>query len=146
MFHRLAYVNRQVMRLNLLLLMAVSFLPFPTRLVAEAVRDTDAERTAVIFYGLSLFVISTLIGALWGVIARHRELLRPDVTDEEVNAILLRATPNIGFYALAHRGRDRRAARRGVRVPRDRGVERAAARAATRACPLARAGAPTASR
>ena len=87
--------------LNLLLLMAVSFLPFPTRLVAEAVRDTDAERAAVIFYGLSLFVISTLLGALWGVIARHRDLLRPDVTDEEVNAILLRATPNIGFYALA---------------------------------------------
>jgi uncharacterized membrane protein len=100
MFHRLAYVNRQVMRLNLLLLMAVSFLPFPTRLVAEAVRNTDAERTAVIFYGLSLFVISTLIGALWGVIAQHRELLRPGVTDAEVNAILLRATPNIGFYAL----------------------------------------------
>jgi hypothetical protein len=39
------------MRLNLLLLMAVAFLPFRTRLVAEAIRDTDAERAAVIVYG-----------------------------------------------------------------------------------------------
>ena len=31
------------MRLNLLVLMAVAFLPFPTRLVAEAIRDTDAS-------------------------------------------------------------------------------------------------------
>ena len=35
-FARLAFVDRRVMRLNLLLLMVVSFLPFPTRLVAEA--------------------------------------------------------------------------------------------------------------
>ena len=35
------------------------------------------------------------------MVARHRELLRPDVTDEEVNAVLIAATPNIGFYAVA---------------------------------------------
>ena len=44
--------------LNLLLLMAVSFLPFPTRLVAEAIHDSNAERAAVIIYGASLLVIS----------------------------------------------------------------------------------------
>ena len=45
-FRRLQHVNDRLMRLNLLLLMTVSFLPFPTRLVAEAIRNTDAERTA----------------------------------------------------------------------------------------------------
>ena len=30
--------------MNLLLLMAVAFLPFPTKLMAEAIRDSDAER------------------------------------------------------------------------------------------------------
>jgi uncharacterized membrane protein len=54
------YANRRVMNINLLLLMAVAFLPFPTRLVAEAIRHTDAERAAVIFYGGSLLVISLL--------------------------------------------------------------------------------------
>ena len=35
-FRRLRYANNNVMRINLLLLMAVAFLPFPTKLVAEA--------------------------------------------------------------------------------------------------------------
>ena len=78
--------------------MAVSFLPFPTKLMAEAIHDTSAERAAVIFYGGSLLVISLLIGALWGSIARDRDLLRPEVTEKEVNAILIATTPNHGFY------------------------------------------------
>src|SRR5262249_16780812 len=43
-FRRLRYANRRVMQVNLLLLMAVSFLPYPTRLVAEAIRSESAER------------------------------------------------------------------------------------------------------
>ena len=97
-FRRLRYANREVMEVNLLLLMAVSFLPYPTRLVAEAIRDPHAERAAVIFYGASLLVISLLLGALWGAVARRRELLRPEVGEAEVNAILRATTPNIGFY------------------------------------------------
>ena len=81
--------------------MAVAFLPYPTRLVADAVRDREAERVAVIFYGASLLVVSVLFGALWGTVARDRRLLRPEVTDAEVRAILRAATPNIGFYVGA---------------------------------------------
>ena len=43
-FRRLAFVNSAIMRLNIVLLMVVSFLPFPTRLMAEAIRDDSAER------------------------------------------------------------------------------------------------------
>jgi TMEM175 potassium channel family protein len=97
-FRRLQFANLQVMRLNLLLLMAVSFLPFPTKLVAEAIRIEDAERAAVIFYGASLLVISMLLGALWGSIARDRELLKPEVSQAEIDSILRATTPNIAFY------------------------------------------------
>ena len=89
------------MRINLLLLMAVSFLPFPTRLVAEAIRDQSAERAAAIFYGMCLLVIAVLFSALWGAVARDRELLHPEVTDDEVNAILVASSPSIAFYAGA---------------------------------------------
>ncbi len=88
------------MRINLLLLMAVAFLPFPTRLVAEAIRDADAERTAVVFYGLSLLMISILVWALWSSAARDRTLLRPEVGEEDVQRILRAVTPGLGFYAL----------------------------------------------
>ena len=98
MFRRLQYANKPLMSINLLLLMAVSFLPFPTKLMAEAIDSSDAERAAVIFYGASLLVISCLLSALWGSVARDRHLLRPEVSAQEFNAIALATTPSIGFY------------------------------------------------
>ena len=97
-FRRLQFANSWIMRINLALLMAVSFLPFPTKLLAEAIHDTDAERVAVIFYGATLFLISLLLSALSGVIARDRSLLKPEVRVEEINALLIATTPNLGFY------------------------------------------------
>jgi uncharacterized membrane protein len=97
-FRRLQYANGWVMRVNLALLMAVSFLPFPTKLLAEAIHETDAERAAVIFYGASLLVISLLLSALWQVIVRHRDLLKPEVSEDDVNAMTLAMTPSLGFY------------------------------------------------
>src|SRR5690242_7406538 len=40
-----------LLRANLLLLMIVGFIPFPTHLAAEYIHDEDAERVAVTFYG-----------------------------------------------------------------------------------------------
>jgi TMEM175 potassium channel family protein len=98
-FRCLRYAGSTVMRLNLLLLMAVSFLPFPTGRMAEAIRDTDAERAAVIFYGVTLLSISILLRILWGAIARRPDLLNPDVSSQHIRANLSAATPNIGFHA-----------------------------------------------
>ena len=97
-FRRVQYANRRVMNINLLLLMAVAFLPFPTRLVAEAIRHTNAERAAVIFYGGSLLVISLLYSALWRAVTSDRSLLKPDVSAKEVDAIARATTPNLAFY------------------------------------------------
>ena len=97
-FRRLQYANKRLMVINLLLLMAVSFLPFPTQLMAEAIHSSNAERAAVIFYGASLLVISFLFNALWGSVARDRHLLRPDISEEEFNSIARAAAPNMGFY------------------------------------------------
>ncbi len=98
MFRRLQWANQRVMQVNLLLLMAVVFLPFPTRLLAEAIHNEDAERAAVIFYGLSLLVIQVLLSVLWAIVARDRSLLQPGVSSAEVSAIMRAATPNLGFY------------------------------------------------
>jgi uncharacterized membrane protein len=101
LFRRMEYVNNDVMRVNLLLLMAVSFLPFPTHLLAETInRSESSERAAVIFYGASLLVISCLFAILWRVAARDRKLLKSDVTDAEVNAIGQATTPSLGFYIV----------------------------------------------
>jgi uncharacterized membrane protein len=97
-FRRLHYANNAVMRVNLALLMAVSFLPFPTRLVAEAITSGSAERAAVIIYGASLLVISLTFGGLSYAIARDPELLEPGVTAGEIRALVRAVQPNAGFY------------------------------------------------
>jgi TMEM175 potassium channel family protein len=99
-FRRLQYVGRELMLINLLLLMAVSFLPFPTKLMAEAIHDENATRAAVIFYGGSLLVVSLLLSALWGSVARDRRVVQPGVSHQEINAIAAAATPSVGFYAV----------------------------------------------
>jgi uncharacterized membrane protein len=100
-FRRLQYANVKVMRINLALLMAIAFLPFPTRLVADALRHgLGNERAAVVFYGASLLAIALLFSALWREVMSDRQLLKPDVSDAEIQAIGRATTPNVGFYAV----------------------------------------------
>jgi uncharacterized membrane protein len=61
---RLMHSDSIFLRLNLLGLLVVAFLPFPTRLVADALQHFDAERVAVTVYGLTLLAIRVL-GPRW---------------------------------------------------------------------------------
>ena len=97
-FSRLRFVDSRVMRVNLQLLLFVSFLPYPTRLMAEAIHDSGAERTAVIFYGLALTVVSFTVAGLWGAVLRDRELLKPEVDEADIKAITRASAPNVGLH------------------------------------------------
>ena len=69
-------------RSNLLVLLVVGFLLFLTRLVADALQHTDAERVAVTVYGLTLLAIR-----VWGTglaeYARREHLDSPPGEGEE---------------------------------------------------------------
>src|SRR5215469_2633035 len=96
------YLNRAdvtLLRLNLLLLLFVSFLPFPTRLLSEYITADKAERVAVTFYGLTLLVAGALLSLLWRY-ALHARLVRPDAGDEEITLLTHRLTPGLAGYAL----------------------------------------------
>ena len=86
-------------RLNLLLLLFVSFLPFPTRLVAEFIHQDTAERVAVTFYGIILLLSSMLLQVLWRYAVRAH-LVRPDTADEEIELLTERLTPGLGAYLV----------------------------------------------
>jgi len=86
-------------RLNLLLLLFVAFLPFPTRLFAEYISKDSVERVAVTFYGATLVLTSTLLLVLWRYAVR-RQLVRPDTGDEEIQLLTQRLTPGLGGYAV----------------------------------------------
>jgi uncharacterized membrane protein len=89
-----------LLRLNLLLLLFVSLLPFPTRLVSEFITATDrAERVAVTFYGLTLLIAGSLLSVLWRY-ALHARLIRPDADDDEITLLTNRLTPGLAGYAV----------------------------------------------
>ena len=91
LFSHLRYVDPMLMRLNILLLMVASFLPFPTGLLAEAFDvSTSAERAAVVVYGVTAGLIEALIRASARWAAAHPDLLEggeaaaPDVAPADV--------------------------------------------------------------
>jgi len=99
-FRRMRSADMTVMRLNLLLLMVVAFLPFPTKLMAEVIESTSAERAAVLFYGATLLAISAIITAIGRYVMRHSDLLAEGVQREEIKSVTARATPSVAFYGL----------------------------------------------
>jgi uncharacterized membrane protein len=90
-------VDAAFVRLNLLLLMLVSFLPFPTRLLAEYLGEDDAARVASTAFGLTLLAVAILVAVVWRY-ALVRGLLRADVDDEEIRTLTIRLTPGLGGY------------------------------------------------
>ena len=85
---QLAQIDQLFLRLNLLLLLVVVLLPFPTRLIAEALHNTSGERVYVTMYGLTLLAIRLLGSALDPVFAHGISLREPagpaDIGFEEV--------------------------------------------------------------
>lgn len=86
-------------RLNLLLLMLVSFLTFPTLLVGEAIANETAERVAATVFGVNLLCIAVVTSLLWRH-ARTEGLVHADLSDEEVQVLTRRLTPSLAGYAL----------------------------------------------
>jgi uncharacterized membrane protein len=61
-YSALRYVDATMMRINLLLLMTTAFLPFPTAILAEALRaPPDAADTAIVLYGATALIIELLL-------------------------------------------------------------------------------------
>jgi len=103
---QLARIDQLFLRLNLLLLLVVVFLPFPTQLIAEALRseDTSGGRVYVTMYGLTLLVIR-LLGSALDAYARHEHLYAPakegDEEGEELHSTRRKFLPVVIGYVIA---------------------------------------------
>lgn len=81
MTDELKSVDAVFLRLNLLLLMVVVFLPFATTLITEAFGDREAERVAATAYGATMLVMRLLSIAL-DRYARREGLYRSSSDDD----------------------------------------------------------------
>jgi uncharacterized membrane protein len=62
---RIRVVNRPLLFNNLLFLMAVAAIPFPTALLADYLREGHDERLAAAVYGGTMAVMGVTFGATW---------------------------------------------------------------------------------
>jgi uncharacterized membrane protein len=97
----LKHVDTNLLRWNLLLLLLVAFLPFPTRLMAQFLGESDPERLAVVFYGLCLLLTKSALAGMWHYAARHPVLFKDDVSGAEIAAVGRLAAPNVVFILVA---------------------------------------------
>jgi TMEM175 potassium channel family protein len=65
LFSRLEFADPVMLVINLVLLMSVAFLPFPTGVLAQALNaPAEAQHTAVVFYGASVVAVELMLGFL----------------------------------------------------------------------------------
>jgi TMEM175 potassium channel family protein len=97
---QLARVDPLFLRLNLLVLLTVVFLPFPTGLVADALHNTNGERVYVTMYGLTLLAIR-LLGSALDAYARYEHLYSPAKEGDELHADQRKFLPIVTGYVIA---------------------------------------------
>jgi uncharacterized membrane protein len=98
---QLGRVNRTFLMLNVFLLLCVAFLPFPTRLVAEHLRDRAELEPAALAYGATMTVMSVCYLSLWLYAIRGRRLLRDDSDARTVSGITRSYLPGTPLYLTA---------------------------------------------
>jgi uncharacterized membrane protein len=97
---RLTRSDPVFLQINLLLLLVVAFLPFPTRLVADALHDVGRERVAVTVYGLTLLAIR-LLGSALDAYARREHHYSPQPDGDEVQGPRRKLLPVVAGYVIA---------------------------------------------
>jgi len=95
-FRLIARYDGVLVWLNLLLLMFVSFLPFPTAVLGAH----NGEPAAAVLYAAAVILTGTASTAYWWYASGRGGLLRSDVGDAQVRALRARALSSPVFFAL----------------------------------------------
>ena len=82
--------------LNLLLLMGVAFIPFPTAVIGE-----NENRTATIFYALVMAIAGLLNAAIWIYASHRNRLIEPSFTPQQRRRETLRTLVVPGVFLLS---------------------------------------------
>jgi uncharacterized membrane protein len=91
-------VDRTLLFVNILLLMTVAFLPFPTKLVADYLQK-PGEQAAVLTYDATLVVMAVLYNVWWRYASIGRRLIADGVPDARIRAINRAFAPGVPMYA-----------------------------------------------
>jgi len=98
-FHRIARVDRPLIFLNLLLLMSVAVIPFPTALLAQYIRDGGSNsHVAAAVYSVTMTVMAIAFSLIWGYVAYHPDLLEDSLDPTFARSTLPRFAAGVFVY------------------------------------------------
>lgn len=99
----LARTDHHLQVLNLLLLLPVSILPWPTALLAEYTRHGGAgdQRLTVVIYGLTSTLMALTFNVMWRYLLRCPQLHKPHVRTEMLQVRNQRYNLGLAVYPVA---------------------------------------------
>jgi uncharacterized membrane protein len=101
MFERIRAVDRPLMFLNLILLLGIAFLPFPTSLLATYVRDGGSNaHIAAATYSTAMMAIGVAFLGMWMRLANHPELVVAGITHEQMRQAVRKSFVGPIVYAV----------------------------------------------
>jgi uncharacterized membrane protein len=101
LFSSFERIDRGLFYLNLLLLMTITFLPYPTGVLGEALARGHGAETAAVFYGVTMAINAYAWSALWLYASYRRRLLHASFPEEERSLATLMFTIGSVMYTLA---------------------------------------------
>jgi uncharacterized membrane protein len=99
-FRQLGETDHRFLLINLGLLMCISFVPFPTTLLADYAWGGNGE-SAALAYGITLTITALFFNLLWRYAAWNGRLLRADADQREVSGISRAYLPGPFMYGGA---------------------------------------------
>jgi uncharacterized membrane protein len=103
LFRQVARIDRRLMLLNLLLLLDLAFLPFPTRVMAEYLTAGGSNaHVAAFFYSAAMAIMAVIYSAIWWhVSANGGRLMKRPMDTATVRRSRLQFSVGILFYLPA---------------------------------------------
>jgi uncharacterized membrane protein len=100
-FSHLEQIDRGLFYCNLVLLMTIVFIPYPTGVFGEALRRSQGAETAAAVYSITMTVNGCAWAALWLYASTGRRLLRPDFPETARTGATLLFVSGAAVYGLS---------------------------------------------
>jgi uncharacterized membrane protein len=100
-FSNIEGIDRGVFFLNLVLLMTIVFIPYPTGVLGQALGKEHGERTAAVFYSAAMAVNGLAWASLWLYVSVGRRRLNPSFPESERRITTVLFTSVTLFYLVA---------------------------------------------
>ena len=93
--------DRGLVYLNLLLLLTIAFIPYPTQVFGEALRQGHGAEVAAVMYSATMALNAYAWSALWLYASRDRRLLGPAFPESQRAPASLAFSAGVVFYTAS---------------------------------------------